>query len=133
MDKPTKGYLPFKNIVPHIMKDKVEDWRRWRNKFLVYVEYVTLGMKKMLEEVQKMEQAPWTTFATDKAAEYSKAYIFDVKEKIYRALQELTDACEWWRRCTRRMGTVPGMSCTGTSSQASEDSKERRWTNSASS
>ena len=90
-DRHTKGYLPFKSIIPHVMKDKVEEWRRWRNKVLVYVEYVTPGMKMVLEEVQKMTVAPAENFAEDKVAECGKSFIKEDKEKIYRALQELTD------------------------------------------
>ena len=100
-DKFLKGYLPMKTLVPDKLTDKVEEWRRWRTKLLSYLDIVTPGMKKFLEEIQNLDgstlakkipedEEQWDTWIKTKEAEYGHAWIGADRNIVYRVLQELT-------------------------------------------
>ncbi len=100
-DKLLKGYLPMKSLIPDKLTDKAEDWRRWRAKLLSYVEIVTPGMKRLLEEIQNLDNSipekkipddakEWNEWIKAKEAEYGQAWIVADEKKVYRMLQELT-------------------------------------------
>ena len=82
--------MPIKNIVPSVMTDKVEDWRRWRNKFAVYVEHFAVGMKDLLTEIQAMQEVPDQDYIERYARRIAMVWPLQERRKLYRALTELT-------------------------------------------
>ena len=55
------------------------------------METVKPGMKEVLEELMKMETRPEEDYATKKDASLAETWVTESKEKLYRALQELTE------------------------------------------
>ena len=86
-----KSFLPIKNLVPVVFKGDVTMWRKWRNKVISYMETIRPGMKRVLEEVMRKSNAPGPTYAENKSNELGEPWIKECKEKLYRALQELTE------------------------------------------
>ncbi len=102
-DRLQKGYLPMKTLIPDKLTDKAEDWRRWRAKLLSYVDVITPGMKRLLEEIQNLDNDPqkpdrkipddekeWDEWVKAQEAEYGQPWIVGDEKKVYRMLQELT-------------------------------------------
>ncbi len=51
--KTGRGYLPLKDCRPKKSIDKMEEWRKWREDFLNFVDTSNKGMKEFLKEVLK--------------------------------------------------------------------------------
>ena len=99
-----KSFLPIKNLVPVVFKGDVTMWRKWRNNVISYMETIRPGMKRVLEEVMRKSNAPGPTYAENKSNELGEPWIKECKEKLYRALQELTEDTpnRIWKMDTRR-------------------------------
>ena len=48
-------YLPMKNLIPKVMTDKVEEWRRWKEDTMDYLDMTNPGMKDFLEDLEAQD------------------------------------------------------------------------------
>ena len=76
--------------MPKTFVDKIEDWRKWREDFLNFVDTSNKGMKEFLEEVLKHDDLVSENWIEDKEGKYTKKVTED-SVAIYRALKGLTD------------------------------------------
>ncbi len=83
--------------MPDITKGDVDQWRKWRSKFLNFVNYSTPGMKQILTEIQEKKLDADASFPEDFAKNKDAAEGIgctkyqDEKAQVYIALKDLTE------------------------------------------
>ena len=64
-----RGYLPLKELIPKKFNDRIEDWIKWREDILAFMDITNTGMKAFLEEVSREKKDPisedWIRKRTD--------------------------------------------------------------------
>ena len=85
-----RGYLPQKSMIPKTFSDKHEEWRVWQEEVADYIDTMTPGMKKILEEVDKEEGVVdelWRDSLSDRHAES----LVKENQNVWRLLRRITD------------------------------------------
>ena len=84
-----RGYVPQKSTIPDNFSGKSEDWRAWQEEVMDYFDSIRPGMKKLLEEVEKMDEAANEQWRRRNRRLYDQKLMDDGLE-IRRALKKLT-------------------------------------------
>ena len=86
-----KGYLPVKNQCPKPMKDKVEEWRVWKEECADYFDAQKEGVKEFLSEIEDKADDADPFWLQQQAVARGKPFIAHDRVKIWRALRGLTE------------------------------------------
>ena len=89
-EKNFKGYLPTKNLVPKMFGNIEEEWRKWQDDVMDYMDTQRPGMRAFLKKVEAEPNKIDEEWIAAQSAVHPPEVVKD-KVNVYRALKGLTE------------------------------------------
>ena len=89
-EKNFKGYLPTKNLVPKMFGNIEEEWRKWQDDVMDYMDTQRPGMRAFLKKVETEPNKIDEEWIAAQSTAHPPEVIKD-KVNVYRALKGLTE------------------------------------------